>query len=66
VKRTLDALKEGVTRDLGLDDDLKRRGFAGMTMREVGKIGGQMVKRLIRRGERDLGREEAEKQDRDV
>jgi hypothetical protein len=54
VKKELHELKEAVTKDLGLDDDVRRRGFSGMTTREVGKIGGNMVKRLVRRGERDL------------
>lgn len=63
VQEELDELKEEVTEDLGLDDDVKRRGWGGMTTREVGKIGGNMVKRLVRRGERDLVREEADRKD---
>ncbi len=50
-------LKEEVTADLGLDDDVKRRGWGGMTTREVGKIGGRMVRRMVRRAKRDMARE---------
>ncbi|MGC8488996.1 MAG: small, acid-soluble spore protein, alpha/beta type [Clostridia bacterium] len=58
VERELDELKEDVTDDLGLDDDVKRRGWGGMTTREVGKIGGHMVRRLVRRAERDMAGED--------
>ena len=61
VEHDLDELKEHVTEDLGLDDDVKRRGWAGMTTREVGKIGGHMVRRLVRRAERDMTREDRDK-----
>ncbi len=50
-------LKEEVTADLGLDDDVKRRGWGGMTTREVGKIGGRMVRRMVRRAKRGMARE---------
>lgn len=57
-ERALDRLKYEVAQDLGLDDDIKERGWGNMTTREVGKIGGTMVKRLIRRAEEDLSRED--------
>ncbi len=50
--RGLQELKYEVAEDLGLSDDIQRRGFARMTTREVGKLGGHMVKRLIARGKR--------------
>ena len=59
VRRALRRLKYEVARDLGLDDDIARRGWARMTTRQVGRIGGQMVRRLIRRGRRALA-EDAE------
>lgn len=52
----LTGLKFEVAKELGLDDDIEQRGFANMTTREVGKIGGQMVRRLVARGKRTLGR----------
>jgi len=39
----LDKLKWEVAEELDLDDDIENRGFANMTTREVGKIGGNMV-----------------------
>lgn len=53
----MDALKREVARELHLDDDIARRGWENMTTREVGKIGGQMVKRLIRKAEKELADE---------
>lgn len=50
----MEALKREVARELHLDDDIARRGWENMTTREVGKIGGQMVRRLLRRAEKDL------------
>ncbi len=50
----LDRLKYEVAEDLGLGDDIEERGWGNMTTREVGKIGGNMVKRLIRKAEQDL------------
>lgn len=58
-ERALDRLKYEVAEDLGLDDDIRERGWENMTTREVGHIGGQMVKRLIRAGEASLADEEA-------
>lgn len=53
-ERALDHLKYEVAEDLGLDDDIHERGWGNMTTREVGKIGGNMVKRLVRKAEQDL------------
>lgn len=50
----LDRLKMEVAQDLGLDDDIREKGFANMTTRDVGKIGGHMVKRLISIAEQEL------------
>lgn len=54
--RELDDLKYEVAEELGLKDDIERRGWGDMTTREVGKIGGNMVRRMIRFAERRLGR----------
>ncbi len=53
----MEQLKYEVAEDLGLSDDIQRRGFARMTTREVGTIGGHMVKRLIARGKRAFHKE---------
>lgn len=54
----LDRFKYEVADDLGLQDDIKARGWENMTTREVGKIGGNMVRRMIERAERDMAGEE--------
>ncbi|MEG6566958.1 alpha/beta-type small acid-soluble spore protein [Thermoanaerobacterium saccharolyticum] len=50
----LESLKEEVSRELHLDDDIERRGYENMTTREVGKIGGNMVKKMIRYAEKQM------------
>ncbi|MDI3299106.1 MAG: alpha/beta-type small acid-soluble spore protein [Bacillota bacterium] len=52
----LDRLKYEVADELGLRDDIRRRGWEKMTTRETGRIGGQMVRRMIRFAEERLGR----------
>lgn len=47
--KELNGLKEEVARDLGLDDDIARRGWANISSRETGKIGGHMAQRLRRK-----------------
>ena len=43
----LDKLKWEVAQELNLDDDIQEKGFENMTTREVGKIGGNMVKKMV-------------------
>jgi hypothetical protein len=50
----LDRLKYEVAEELGLRDDVERRGWGEMTTREVGTIGGHMVRRMIRFAERHM------------
>ena len=45
----LNCLKEEVARDLGFADDIALRGWANLTSRETGKIGGHMAQRLKKR-----------------
>ncbi|OWZ83442.1 alpha/beta-type small acid-soluble spore protein [Natranaerobius trueperi] len=40
-------LKYEVAKDLGLKSDIDERGWDNMTTREVGKIGGNMVKKMV-------------------
>ncbi|MHB1610300.1 MAG: alpha/beta-type small acid-soluble spore protein [Sulfobacillus sp.] len=56
-EQALDRLKYEVASDLGLDDVIADKGWGDMTTRQVGKIGGTMVKRLIERAEQDLSDE---------
>ena len=52
----LDALKYEVAEDLNLDDDIAEEGWGNMTTREVGKIGGHMVKKMLRFAEKKMRR----------
>ncbi|WP_029688626.1 alpha/beta-type small acid-soluble spore protein [Thermoanaerobacter sp. A7A] len=50
----LDSLKQEVAEELNLDDDIEKRGWENMTTREVGKIGGNMVKKMIKFAEKEM------------
>jgi Small, acid-soluble spore proteins, alpha/beta type. len=50
----MDKLKWEVAEELELDDDIKEKGFANMTTREVGKIGGNMVKKMVEYAEKEM------------
>ena len=50
-------LKWETARELGLDDDLAGGGDE-LTVREAGKIGGNMVKKLVEKGEQEIAKEE--------
>jgi len=55
-KTQLDKLKWEVADQLGLDDDLSQGGDE-LTVREAGKIGGNMVKKLVEKGKEVLNEE---------
>ncbi|MHB1653373.1 MAG: small, acid-soluble spore protein, alpha/beta type [Desulfitobacteriaceae bacterium] len=50
----LDNLKWEVAKELHLDDDIQEKGFENMTTREVGQIGGNMVKKMISFAEKEM------------
>jgi hypothetical protein len=50
----MEKLKWEVAEELELDDDIKEKGFANMTTREVGKIGGNMVKKMVEYAEKEM------------
>lgn len=52
--RALDKLKYEVAEDLGLDDDIEQQGWGNMTTREVGKIGGNMTRRMVKYAENSM------------
>ncbi len=52
--RALDRLKYEVADELGLADDIAERGWGEMTTREVGLIGGNMVKKMVRFAEQEM------------
>lgn len=49
-------LKWETAKELGLNDDLAAGGDE-LTVREAGKIGGNMVKKLVEKGEESLTKE---------
>jgi hypothetical protein len=57
-KSVLDEFKMEVASELGLSDKIQSKGWANMTSRECGyvggRIGGSMVKAMIRRAEESL------------
>lgn len=55
--RALDRLKYEVANELGLDDDIQQRGWENMTTREVGKIGGNMVRKMINFAEAEMAKQ---------
>jgi len=57
-EEALDRYKYEVAGDLGLEDDIRERGWENMTTREAGKVGGNMVRRMIERAERDMAGED--------
>ncbi len=50
----MDRLKYEVADELGLADDIAERGWGEMTTREVGLIGGNMVKKMVRFAEQEM------------
>ena len=53
-ERQLDELKFEVAEELQLDDDIREKGFANMTSRECGQIGGNMVKKMVAFSEKEM------------
>jgi hypothetical protein len=54
--QAMELLKYEVASELGLVDDIQQRGWENMTTREVGKIGGNMVRKMISFAEQELAR----------
>ena len=60
-EEALDDLKMDVADDV--DVPLEENGDNGdLTARQLGKVGGQMVRRLVRRGEEALAEDESEEE----
>lgn len=53
-----DKLKWETAGELGLDDDLAAGGDE-LTVREAGKIGGNMTKKLVEKGKEAISKEES-------
>ncbi|HHT49765.1 MAG TPA: alpha/beta-type small acid-soluble spore protein [Firmicutes bacterium] len=57
-KTEMDKLKWEVADALNLDDDLTKGGDE-LTVREAGKIGGNMVKKLVEKGKEAMRQEDS-------
>jgi len=53
----LDEVKYEVADELGLLEKIRTQGWGDMTTREVGRVGGQMVRKLIQAAEESLAQE---------
>ncbi|MTI96746.1 MAG: alpha/beta-type small acid-soluble spore protein [Firmicutes bacterium] len=53
-EQVLDRFKYEVASELGILNQVQTQGWDNMTTREVGKVGGQMVKRMLQEAERRL------------
>lgn len=62
--RQLDRLKWETAEQLGLNDDLKDPD--SLSVREAGRIGGRMVRKLVKKGERALAKEGARKTEKNL
>ena len=62
-ENAMDRLKMETARELGLDDDIQEIGWENMTTREVGKIGGNMVKKMIQYAESHMQEDLDQKQE---
>ena len=62
--RQLDRLKWETAEQLGLSDDMKDPDE--LSVREAGKVGGQMVKKLVKKGEEAIVEESAGKADKNL
>jgi hypothetical protein len=57
-KDGLERLKHEVAEDLGLDDEIRHRGWSEMTTRETGAVGGNMVRRMVGGAEEELANQD--------
>ncbi len=53
-QQTLDKMKFEVAEDLGLINKIYNQGWENMTTQEVGRIGGNMVKKMIKEVEDNM------------
>lgn len=53
-EQVLDRFKYEVASELGIQNQIQNQGWENMTTREVGQVGGQMVKRMLQEAEQSL------------
>lgn len=62
--REIDRLKFETAEQLGLSDDLKDPDE--LTVREAGKVGGAMVRKLVRKGKQAIAKEASRRPERNL
>lgn len=62
--REMDRLKYETAEQLGLSDDL--RDPDELTVREAGKVGGTMVRKLVKKGKQAMAKEASRKPERNL
>ena len=55
-RQSMDRFKDEVAEELGLADKIARQGWGEMTARECGKVGGTMVKKMVKKVQEHLNR----------
>ena len=50
----MERLKQRVAKQLGLEKDITKNGWKEMSTRDIGKIGGNMVKQMIEEYEKKI------------
>lgn len=53
-KTALNSFKNEVASELGLSSKIQSQGWANMTSKECGSVGGQMVKKMIAQAEQSM------------
>ena len=53
-EQVLDRFKYEVASELGILNQVQTQGWDNMTTREVGQVGGQMVKKMLQEAERQM------------
>lgn len=61
-QNAMERLKMETAQELGLDDDIQEKGWENMTTRDVGKIGGNMVRKMISYAEEHMAKQDSNQQ----
>jgi hypothetical protein len=61
-KNSLDKMKYEIAGELGIADSVRQNGWSSMTSAECGRVGGQMVKKMIEQYESSMDNQSAKEQ----
>ncbi len=54
-RNSLDKMKYEIANELGIADSVRQNGWSSMTSADCGRVGGQMVKKMIEQYESSVG-----------